>query len=195
MPISEKTGELNIMSELSYWAGRAGYRPIIIGFTQRQEAIHGIDSAFLSSQAMLLQFKRAYRRSDFYSYSINSNQPRFDQHDRFLDHTGPFGYYALPLFHTLSDVIASRGSLLLDTEFLPVQAIGHLTPARSRHRIRIYDDDTIYVRSELKKVGKRKPFITKTDIDNINEGENPRFLFDRLELPPVKYYIHKHQDE
>jgi len=195
MPISEKMVELNVISELSYWAIESGYRPLIIGFTQRQEALHGIDSAFLSSQAMFFQFKKADKRKKFYSYCINNNRPKFDQHEMFWHHTGPFGYYALPLFHTWSDVIMSQNLLLLDTEFVPVNDIGELPRGGKTHRIRIYDDNTMYVRSEPKFIGKRKPFITKEDLVQINKGENPRFLFDRMNLPPIKLYLEKHKKD
>ena len=142
MPLTEKTLELNIMAELAYFARLDGYRPYFIGYSQWDELRHGKDTSFQAGSLIgHFQFKRGIRRSCFFTFYINNNRPRFDQHLTFLTtHSATNACrYIFPLISTNADVFLFRGHLLHNTASFEPDVFNPLVPGNESHIVRLYD--------------------------------------------------------
>lgn len=141
--ISEKTVELNITTELVNWLYvKTGVRPYILAPSQRQEGVLGFDAAVgfpTHGKPFLLQYKRAeFRvRRDEYLYHLNHNSTQ-DQHLRLyiLELMGCDVFYALPLFHLATEVVANRQHLLPMTLYLKPSAMIPATGMTGHHEVR-----------------------------------------------------------
>ena len=121
MPLSEKTLELNVISELTYLFRIAGRNPYYIGYTQLEEFRHGKDIGYQNGhQIMFLQFKKGHKRRKFYTFYINNNRPHFNQHQTFIKHSGvaDASMYVFPMMGDNEDVRTHRGRLLTVTPFI-----------------------------------------------------------------------------
>lgn len=123
--ISEKTVELNLTTELvNYMYTVTKIRPYILAPSQSQEGTCGFDTSIgypSIGRPYLLQYKRAEYRSqrNEYLYHLNRTSKQ-DQHLRLyaLELKGWDVFYALPLFHTPTQVINERQHLLPKTLYL-----------------------------------------------------------------------------
>jgi hypothetical protein len=144
--ISEKTVELNLTTELvnyMYYVTRV--RPYILAPSQPQEATFGFDTSIgypTTGKPYLIQYKRAEFRSrkNEYLYHLNHTKKQ-DQHLRLyaLELMGWDVFYALPLFHTPTDVINKRQHLLPETLYLKPSwmiPIGGIPAMVGHHEVR-----------------------------------------------------------
>jgi len=142
------------MAELAFLGRVAGYQPYFIGFSQWDELTHGVDSSYsVGARIGFFQFKRGYQKMHFFTFYINNNAPHFNQH-RTLSRTdascGGACRYVFPLIGTNQDVYRHRGNLLALTPFFPPRVFDPLSPARRRHRVRVYGSGIWRRYSELK---------------------------------------------
>jgi hypothetical protein len=130
--ISEKTVELNITTELVNWTFHIlNTRPYILAPSQRAEATLGFDVSvgLPGGNGALIQYKRAHVNTpNEYKFHLNRTTKR-DQHMRMfvLELLGFPVYYALPFFHTETEVINYRRRLLFRTKFVRPSRIGLLS--------------------------------------------------------------------
>jgi len=120
--ISEKTVELNLTTELINWfsitTGRVHYA---LAPSQRMEGIFGFDTAILAyGTGILIQYKRAYVEGTIWTWHLNRTT-RQDQHLRLqiIERQGVPVLYALPNFHTPSEIATFRRHLLVLTFWFP----------------------------------------------------------------------------
>ncbi|MFC1958354.1 hypothetical protein ACFLV6_00305 [Chloroflexota bacterium] len=205
MPLTEKTLELNIMAELAYLARLAGYRPYFIGYSQWDELRHGKDTSFQAGSLIgYFQFKRGIRRSWFFSFYINNNKPRFDQHGTLLTtHLSTNACrYIFPLISTNADVFIHRGRLLYQTVSFEPNTFNPLNPSNKSHIVRLYDDGSWERYSDEYdiKTGKwtnifgqsrqeEESFAAEV-ISIAKENEMARTLLKRLQLPNLENTLH-----
>lgn len=144
--ISEKTVELNLTTELvNYLYVVTGVRPYILAPSQTQEGVLGFDTAVGfpgTGRPYLIQYKRAeFRvRKNEYLYHLNHTAKQ-DQHLRLyiLERIGWDVFYALPLFHTPTQVITNRRHLLPMTLYLRpswMMPIGGISAMVGHHEVR-----------------------------------------------------------
>lgn len=133
--ISEKTVELNLTTELINWfsiiTGKVHYA---LAPSQRMEGIFGFDTAILANgTGILIQYKRAYVNGTIWTWHLNRTT-RQDQHLRLqiIERLGVPVFYALPNFHTPSEIETYRKHLLVLTFWFrpsyintPGGSIGH----------------------------------------------------------------------
>lgn len=189
MQLSEKTLELNVISELSYLFRVASRNPYYIGYTQLEELRNGTDVMFQEGHhIMFLQFKKGYRRNDFFTFYINNNNPHFDQHQTFLSRRGIANAcrYVFPRIGDHNDVYTLRGQILTVTPFIPPTNIGNLNPPDRSHRIRLWNDGTMTKHSEMENVGSWREFIL---LDNwpLNEirRDSANEIINSFDLPTL----------
>jgi hypothetical protein len=121
--ISEKRVELNTTAELlARLRSVTGITHTAIGPSQRQEAALGYDVSFYGSgtAAALIQYKRAYVTGTLWTWKLNRTTSR-DQHAHLqtLELLGYPVFYAFPRFATLSQLVALRRRLLINTAWFP----------------------------------------------------------------------------
>ena len=205
MPLTEKTLELNIMAELAYLARLAGYRPYFIGYSQWDELRHGKDTSFQAGSLIgHFQFKRRIRRSRFFTFYINNNKPRFDQHVTLLiTHSATNACrYIFPLMSTNADVFLHRGRLLYQTVSFEPNAFNPLNPSNESHIVRLYDDGSWerYSDEYDTKTGKwtnmfgqspqEEESFSVEDFSIARENRMARTLLKRLQLPNLENTLH-----
>lgn len=118
MPLSEKTVELNLTTELLNWLWKVtGHTHCAFGLTQQQEAQLGVDVATVGgTSAIFIQYKRAYVEGSNWRWHLNRTTGQ-DQHQKLqqLEGIGLNVYYAFPYFDSGSELAANRRRLLLNT--------------------------------------------------------------------------------
>jgi len=209
--ISEKTVELNITTELVNWLYvKTGVRPYILAPSQRQEGALGFDTAVgtpNNGRPFLLQYKRAeFRaRSRDYLYHLNNNVTQ-DQHLRLyiLEQSGFDVFYALPLFHLATEVVANRQHLLPMTLFLKPRNMIPASGMTGHHEVRfnidtgritIHSDDEVEIEERFNfndianlynrldnEQEKLESFLNK--FNNIFTSDGG-FQFENYRLPPI----------
>lgn len=145
LPLTEKTLELNVISELTYLFRTAGFRPFFIGYSQLSEAVHGRDVGYsLPSSGMFafFQFKRGSerKRKKCFSFHINNNRPHYNQHKRFCSHAliQRAAKYVFPLVGDNIAVLRNRSYILSRTAFINAGDFNPLMPPNKRHLVRMY---------------------------------------------------------
>ncbi len=142
--ISEKTVELNLTTEITNWLWKIHHKTFTaIAPSQRQEAKLGYDvSVAASGFAFFIQYKRAHQHGTEYVYDLNRTKAR-DQHVKLLklERTSVPVFYALPVFTTISEVVAHRRGLLLHTLWLPPSTIPVPGGGAGHHEVH-YDSST-----------------------------------------------------
>lgn len=144
--ISEKTVELNLTTELvNYLYVVTGVRPYILAPSQTQEGVLGFDATIGfpgTGRPYLIQYKRAeFRvRKNEYLYHLNHTAKQ-DQHLRLyiLERMGWDVFYALPLFHTPTQVITNRQHLLPKTLYIKPSSmipVGGISAMVGHHEVR-----------------------------------------------------------
>ena len=206
-PLTEKTLELNIMAELAFLGRTAGYQPYFIGFSQWDELVHGVDSSYSAGSLVgFFQFKRGYPRFGFFTFYINTNAPHFNQHKTFSQTDANYGAcrYVFPLIGTNQDVYQHRGNILAATAFLSPRRFDPLTPARKRHRVRMYPSGmwqrySDFIEGEWKNIYGLLPKETLS-LDKIlkqsagGRQEMARRMIDGLQLPMIQDLVQKRAD-
>lgn len=187
--LSEKTLELNVISELTYLFRIAGRNPYYIGYTQFEELRNGTDVGFWGGhQIMFLQFKKGYCGNDFFTFNINNNKPHFDQHQTFLSRRviANACRYVFPRIGDHNDVYTHRGQILTVTPFIPATTIENLNPPNSSHRIRLWNNGTMTKHSGIEDIGRWEDYILLRDLSLNNiRREDANEIINSLELPTL----------
>ncbi|MEE9174785.1 MAG: hypothetical protein V3U19_01285 [Thermodesulfobacteriota bacterium] len=194
MPLSEKTLELNIISELTYLFRIAGRNPYYVGYTQLEELHTGTDIEFQNGhQIMFLQFKKGYRRRNFFTFYINNNRPHFNQHQTFIRHgaVANASRYVFPRIADNNDVNTFRGRFLTVTPFIPATRIGNLNPPDTHHRIRLWGNGRMTKHSQGDDIGKWKPLLSEQmTLHKIGKQEADAII-ESFELPTLTKVLPK----
>lgn len=190
MQLSEKTLELNVISEITYLYRIAGRNPYYIGYTQLEELHNGTDVGFQEGhQIMFLQFKKGLRRKGFFTFYINNNSPHFNQHQNFLSRKGIANAcrYVFPRIGDINDVYKLRGQFLTVTPFVPATSIGNLYPPNRSHRIRLRDDGTMTKHSEIEDIGNWTEHLLLNNMpSNQIRRKTANKIINSFELPTLK---------
>ncbi len=188
--LSEKTLELNVISELTYLFRIAGRNPYYIGYTQFEELRNGTDIMFQAGhEIMFLQFKKGYCGNDFFTFNINNNKPHYDQHQTFLSQGGIANAcrYVFPLIGDHYDVYTLRGKILSVTPFIPATTIGNLNPSNRQHRIRLWYDGTMTKHSQKVDLGSWREHLLLDDMPlNQIERETANEIINSFQLPTLR---------
>lgn len=191
--LSEKTLELNVISELTYIFRNAGYEPYYIGYSRLSEAIHGTDVGYSLGKGYFafLQFKRGYKGIDFYSYSINNNRPYYDQHHKFISNSiiSRAAFYIFPRIVNTDELLRFKSNILSRTVPIKATNFNPLVPSNESHRVRICNNG-IWTCSSKPNKGRWNPIIPKnTNIDYSNSEDIEKIatnIINRLEFPKIK---------
>jgi len=194
LPLTEKTLELNVISELTYLFRTAGFRPFFIGYSQLSEAVHGRDVRYsLPSSGMFafFQFKRGSerKRKKCFSFHINNNRPHYNQHSRFCSHA-PIqraAKYVFPLVGDDITVLRNRSHILSQTAFISATDFNPLIPHDKPHLVRVYLNRK-WVCNTQKKEGNWEPLLREPiPMQHLDEVavDVVKELLERWNLPTI----------
>lgn len=182
--ISEKTVELNLTCELmNYFYKHLGRRVFSIGPSSIQEASFPYDAYVgLPATGFFIQYKRAYVTKDHWKWYINHTKAE-DQHRKLqqMQTRGLDVYYALPMFHTPTELTRYRGRLLLQTLWPEPNNLSFPGGPIGRHTIHYNSSkNAFWMTSDEEKPIERPSSFDDVIMKMLNNSKPFSYLFPKL---------------